>query len=223
VSHFQYEINYRKRAKRLVLRVTSETTVQVTAPKGYPIELIQKFITEKKHWIDQKIEKFGSIEKPEFFCGGKIPYLGAELTLKLEQNNNDVFREGHILKLSAQDITNEEVIKQMVIRWYCNEAHKLCHAYAVHYASRLRVDFIQLKVRNFKSRWGSCSADKKLAFNWQMIFLEPLLFKYIVAHEVCHLLEMNHGALFYQHLRNLGFEKNQIHKKMRDSGTLLHF
>ena len=48
--------------------------------------------------------------------------------------------------------------------------------------------------------------------------LEPDLFKYIVAHEVCHLLEMNHGPKFYEYVRFLGFDKNQIHKKMRESG-----
>ena len=201
----------------------SASRIKVTAPKGYPIELIENFISAKKDWIEKKIEIYKSVSAPEFFSGGKVPYLGTELILKPDTSIEITERQGHILKVHGATLKNEEKkIKSAVIEWYRQETFKLCSVYAEHYAARLRVEFKKIEIRNFKSRWGSCSADKKLTFNWQMIFLEPTLFKYIVAHEVCHLLEMNHGVKFYEHLKFLGFDKNQIHRKMRESTRILH-
>ena len=56
---------------------------------------------------------------------------------------------------------------------------------------------------------------KDLIFNWQIIIMKENHFNYVVAHEVCHLKEMNHSLRFYKLLSQLGFEKNSIHSEMR--------
>ena len=57
--------------------------------------------------------------------------------------------------------------------------------------------FRSVRISNQKTRWGSCSAQKNLNFNYKIIFLPPALQKYVIVHELCHLEELNHSERFW--------------------------
>ena len=58
-------------------------------------------------------------------------------------------------------------------------------------------------MRDTKSRWGSCSAAGSLSFSWRLIMAPEPVLDYVVAHEVAHLIEMNHSARFWKLVRTL--------------------
>ncbi len=61
--------------------------------------------------------------------------------------------------------------------------------------------FARISIKDLKSRWGSCSARKNLNFHYKLLFLPIELLDYIVVHELCHLVEMNHSHRFWQLVR----------------------
>lgn len=61
-----------------------------------------------------------------------------------------------------------------------------------------KFSFRRIAIKNQKTRWGSCSSKKNLNFNYKIVFLPEKLAEYIVAHELCHLQEMNHGEKFWE-------------------------
>lgn len=75
-------------------------------------------------------------------------------------------------------------------------AKRLISERVAHFNRYYQFTFGRISVRNQKTRWGSCSSGKNLQFNYRLIFLPPHLLDYVVAHELCHLAEANHGARF---------------------------
>jgi len=65
-------------------------------------------------------------------------------------------------------------------------------------AAALGVSYKRLTIRDQRSRWGSCSSNACLSFNWRLVLAPHDVLDYVVVHEVCHLVEMNHGARFWK-------------------------
>jgi len=65
------------------------------------------------------------------------------------------------------------------------------------YNKHYKLHFNRVVIRNQRSRWGSCSAQKHLNFNYKLFFLPPELLDYVVVHELCHLQELNHSHKFW--------------------------
>lgn len=91
----------------------------------------------------------------------------------LTQGGSDEYRE-------MKEVARERIVERVM--WY-----------ATHY----RVTYQSLSIRNQKSRFGSCSARGHLSFNYRLIYLPAPLLDYVVAHEVCHLRELNHSRNFW--------------------------
>lgn len=74
----------------------------------------------------------------------------------------------------------------------------LVHERIAHFNAFYNFDFNNVTIRNQQTRWGSCSRQKNLNFNYKIIFLSPIQQDYIVVHELCHLAQMNHGPKFWE-------------------------
>ena len=83
------------------------------------------------------------------------------------------------------------------------EARKEFEARTLEYAARLGVRHKRITVRDTASRWGSCSAQRSLSYSWRLILAPPFVLDYVVAHEVAHMREMNHGPRFWKLVRDL--------------------
>ena len=78
------------------------------------------------------------------------------------------------------------------------EAHARISLLAQSEAAALGVTYTRLTVRGQRGRWGSCSSSGALSFNWRLVLAPHDVLDYVVVHEVCHLLEHNHGAAFWR-------------------------
>ena len=85
-----------------------------------------------------------------------------------------------------------------------------------HYAKVYGVSFRTVSIRAQKSRWGSCSHKSNLSFNYRIAALPAHIADYIVAHEICHLLELNHSERFWSHVARAIPEYKAVRREMRD-------
>lgn len=78
------------------------------------------------------------------------------------------------------------------------KAKKLIKKRLIYYNNFYNFSYNNIRIKNSKTGWGSCSSKQNLNFNYRILYLSPELADYIVVHELCHLQEMNHGREFWK-------------------------
>ncbi len=220
-------IKHLKRASRLTLRILANRTVQITAPFGIKDIHIQNILEKNSNWILEKykiLDSIVSVQKIQFIHGQVLPFYGEELKLEITEGKAGIFKNNHSLFVSVpkripaekKDIYTEKEL----MKWYRIEALKNLNERVHYFSAQLGVRAKSISLKNYKSRWGACSSKGDLIFNWQIVTFEKKLFDYVVAHEICHLKEMNHSPRFYALLLQLGFRKSEIHPQMKNMRNL---
>ncbi len=90
-----------------------------------------------------------------------------------------------------------------------------------HYAQLMGVRYGRITLRCQKTRWGSCSAKKNLNFNILLMLTPPEVVDSVVVHELCHLLEMNHSARFYEQVYAVYPEYDRWNRWLKENGNLI--
>ncbi len=222
INNIEIQIKFIQNSHRMTIRIINSELIRVTAPAGIKPTQISEFLNLKTDWILKKTEFIKdnkNIIKPiNIENGTKIPFCGCNLILQIATGKNHIQKTDSniVLYVNAKKQYDQKFLKKILIKWLQSEALIQINNRVVYYSNQLAVSPKSVSLKNYISRWGACSSTKALFFNWQIILLDPLFFDYVVAHEVCHLIEMNHSAQFYNLLGQLGFNKNDIHKKMRN-------
>lgn len=198
VSGVTYGVNLRRnsQAKKMVLRVDAVSgEIKLTAPKHVSLRNLQTFLNENTDWLT--IEKAKVDARPPIADGSMLPFLG---TPHLVCFGGQPPRK---VRLSGEEIHVGGPADQAparLLRWLKAQAKDQLGKDAKYYADLLQVDFKRVSIGDMKSRWGSCSSSGTLRFNWRLIMAAPDVRRYVAAHEVAHILEMNHSDRFWGHV-----------------------
>lgn len=92
---------------------------------------------------------------------------------------------------------------------------------AAYYAGLLGVDYNTITIRDQKTRWGSCSSKGNLSFSWRLILAPPKVLDYVVVHELCHRLEMNHSPRFWALVESMIPDYKTHRKWLKENGEKL--
>jgi predicted metal-dependent hydrolase len=220
LDNLKVEIRYLKRARRGTIRILPDSLVKVTVPFGVSESEIKRFLNSKIDWIykkQQALEKVQNRRQIKFELGQYLPIYGEELQLKIIEGYGVVTEKDKslLVPVPTSEDEVEKYVKAAIIKWYKAQAQKKIEDRVLYYSHLLGVRPKSISIKNYKSRWGACSSKGALIFNWQIITFSQKHFDYVIAHELCHLKEMNHSKKFYRMLEQLGFNKKQIHTEMR--------
>ncbi|MTV41213.1 DUF45 domain-containing protein [Duganella radicis] len=207
VGEFILEYELRRSTRRSIGFMIDDDGLRVTAPKRVSIAEIDEAIRTKQHWILSKLKerrerRAARLEKPpvEWIDGAQLPYLGADITLRLlvGGRNRAIYNPNtRELWMTLVPGASEELLKNRVQTWYQQQAKVLFEERLDVYAGRLGVQYHSFGLSSAGTRWGSCTVDRKIRLNWKLIYFSLPLIDYVVAHELSHILEMNHSQQFW--------------------------
>jgi predicted metal-dependent hydrolase len=196
-----------RRARRKTIGFSINASgLTVAAPRWVGIGQVEEAIREREAWVLTKLAEMqrhhASIPQVSWEDGGTLPYLGAPITMRVATRAVRAARttfdlETRTLTLSLPPAATRAQIKDRVEAWLQNEARALFRERLTFYEARLNVAHRVLRLSSAKTRWGSCSADGRILLNWRLIHFPLSSIDYVVAHELAHLKEMNHGPRFW--------------------------
>lgn len=130
----------------------------------------------------------------------------------------------HLQKKSdaaANGVMNQQPLSDADRRRYREIARDIFTQKVAYYAQIMNVTYGRISIREQKTRWGSCSSEGNLNFNWRLIFAPEEVLDYIVVHELAHRKEMNHSPAFYNVVREVLPEYKKQQKWLRENGQKL--
>ncbi|MBV1758803.1 MAG: M48 family metallopeptidase [Dethiosulfatibacter sp.] len=182
----EYHIQYGKQ-KKIIFQIDSVGIVTVKAPNGTKIEDLEKAIRLKSKWINDKLSELSNLkDKPDMKLyqeNGKFFYLGKEMELS---------------ELIKTEGLSEDTLKVNLEKFYITSCRRVVAERIKIYQKKLGVNPKSVEVIKSHTKWGTCDGDKKITFNLRLVMAPIEIVDYVVVHELCHLIHMNHDRSFWR-------------------------
>lgn len=196
-----YALRMSPRAKRLRLVVRPDTGLEVTVPRGVPMRRVEQVLAEKAQWIARSFAQVASRPSPlsrPLETGATLTYCGRTIHLDVRRSPGHprVALRGDTLCVTATD-TDATVIRDPVQRWYRRSAREVFAERTAYWNTGYGFSYGRIAIKDQKSRWGSCSRQGNLNFNWRLLLAPLAVLDYVVIHELAHLREPNHSPAFW--------------------------
>lgn len=151
----------------------------------------------------------------------RVPYRVPEAeVLRFAAQHRDWI--GRQYRKAIEQTAAQPVYSAEEIRRYKEILRPVLQHRAAYYAGLLGVTYGRIAIRDQKTRWGSCSAEGNLNFNWRLIFAPAGVLDYVVVHELAHRKEMNHSARFWAVVEMYMPEYKKYRNWLKENGNVLH-
>ena len=194
----------RKDVKNITLKVRPNGEAILTTPKAASDEHIKFIIKKRAKWIAKKREFFASFKTPqkEYVSGEDFRYLGRSYRLKVVQSKEErVKLQRGYLELFVKDKSDLKRKENLIYEWYHEKATLYFFNILQEFNKIVKQDIKSVKIRQMKTRWGSCNPYKSyINLNIELIKKPRACIEYVVFHELVHLLYPDHSKKFYDYL-----------------------
>ncbi|PIT71058.1 M48 family metallopeptidase [Bartonella tribocorum] len=233
VKHFIFSnraipirVRENKCACRLTLRVDARSQeIRVTTPPAISLCTVDSFIEKNRSWIEARLARVQISQENAYLQeGATIPFLGVSYTIK--------HREGRgVTEIVTADAEQEpkiivygqiEYLPRRIADFFKKQAALIITPLVAHYAHQVERKVKSICYKDTRSRWGSCSIDKRLSFSWRLVMAPKEVVEYVVAHEVAHLVEMNHGPRFWALCEKLCPDSKTYRAWLKENSPRLH-
>jgi predicted metal-dependent hydrolase len=220
---FAIRLRRHRRARRYTLRIhpTDREAILTMPPRG-TLKDAREFAEVHGAWIAARL---GRLPKAAPFQPGTIvPLRGVpHRIVHRSGERGTVWTEtrdsGEKIICVAGDV---EFTDRRVHDFLKREARRDLQKSALEHAAALGVRVRRISIRDQSSRWGSCTSAGSLSFSWRLILAPPFVLDYLAAHEVAHLVEMNHSARFWRVVGRVCPSMERAKKWLDASGNDLH-
>ena len=197
------EYRFVRRRRRSIGITIDGNGLCVSAPMRAPWREIEAFLHQKERWIVRKLDEWARLPRPAIVrgtSGESLPLFGSPVTLDVKTGRRAVQHHPERLLVSAP---SPQRVAKVLIGWLKTQALHALAPRAAHYAARLAVATPLVGLSNARTQWGVCTEDGAIRLSWRLVHLDPMLADYVVAHEVAHLVELNHSKRFWSLLARL--------------------
>ena len=212
---FPVDVARHPRARRYVVRVTSEGRVRLTVPYRSSIDGGLRFASAQTEWIQREWRRLEA-RAADWGTGTVIWFRGERLALSVD-GTTIVVGDGHHRVAGPGNGAVRAAVERSLRALATQELPPRTHALARAHA----IAISKVSVRNQRSRWGSCSTRGTIALNWRLIQMPASVSDYVIAHELAHRRQPNHSPRFWREVERLDPAWRESERWLRKYGKEL--
>lgn len=222
-------VRSRRRKKTVEVTIDPGAGVLVAAPMATPRGKIRAVVQKRASWIVRNGATESSKTRSKLWVSGEsLPYLGRQVRMFVDYAPVDKaavrfehwsFRVTLPRQLRQRDRAG--AARDAVRRWYERRARERLRGRVEKWAPLLGVSPTRVLTRDQRQRWGSCSPDGTVRFNWRIVMAEPSLIDYVVVHELAHLVERTHSTKYWQQITRVLPDYKLRRTRLREIGVEL--
>ncbi len=204
------------RARRISLRISRvDGRVTLTIPKKVSEAEGMAFAREREAWLRGHLSEMSGVNVVGI--GSTVPVRGILREVTSGQGRSVAMNDSQLLV--PGDPARAGVRVQAMLKTLARDA--LAEA-SDRYAAKVGKSYNKITLRDTRSRWGSCTSRKDLMYSWRLIMAPPEVLEYVAAHEVAHLVEMNHSDAFWNVVEGIYPYYRKVRHWLRVNGQDLH-
>ena len=202
-NHFEFplEVIFSKKRKSISIQV-HEKIIIVRSTLWASKKDLKSFILKHQNWINKKIlEQKSKIKIQYNFINNETFFLmGKAFNLKLDKSlNNSPYILNNFIIASNNKATTKKfgTVKEQLEYLFKEIAYNHLYERTQYYSKLIFVYPKLISIKNYKSRWGSCSSKGEIYYNWKIIMAPDKIIDYLIVHELCHMIHFNHSKQFW--------------------------
>lgn len=214
--------------KTLAIKIEPPGIVKILAPSKMSEEVIEGLLLPKLNWVKKKLEEMSAREffNPHHTFSNEdcFFYLGQPYSLSLvkQPGREQVLLHQQSLILSLSEATCDQV-RRVLEKWYKERAAFIISERVAHYQQYFSQQPNKIRIKSPQKRWGSCNSNRELNFNWKIIMAPMEAIDYVVVHELCHMLHMNHSKEYWSSVEQILPDWKVQKEWFRQHATMLSF
>lgn len=209
-------VRYSSKAKRIFIRIYHRNVELVLPNKDFNAGC--KFLLKKEVWVRRKLktsQKWRDVD----LGGNTIPIFDKQyLLVKINSIRNNVQIKENTIYVESVLSRHNEILVKFLQNKFLLEVTDIVNIFS----NKYNFKFSEIKITNSKTKWGSCSSKLVLRFNWRLVFAPLKVLNYVIIHEMCHLIEMNHSKSFWNLVASLCPEYKSAKLWLKENGFRLH-
>ncbi len=205
-QQYPYHLVYSKRAKYIRIKLSPRGDLSVTLPSNTKEKYAHQFVDSKKKWIEKHLAKVKRSKKQTIprsldlklldevwgIDYSEVKIIGSNKLRLTEQKDHVLNIQGKI-----EHLNDFELIATTINQW-CKKKSKLIFNKMLQETAEIHgFHYNRLSIRSQKTRWGSCSDKRNINLNSKLLFMPVEVVRYVMIHELCHTIEMNHSKKFW--------------------------
>lgn len=215
------EVSVRKsiRARKISIKITPQKKVELVIPTRISIKKATIFLIDNKQWVLNKLASMKNINNIPMKEGANVIIEGKKYIIE----HSGKIRGAPLLNDSTLVVSGDKMlIAKKTEKFLKSLAKEKLTKHCDDYADKLGVSFNRISVKDTKTRWGSCSHSRNLSFSWRLIIAPAEVLQYVAAHEMAHILQMNHSPAFWQVVESIFPDYKNSRLWLKKNGHELH-
>ena len=225
---FQVEIIKTDRKKSASIQL-KDGRVRVRAPRSLSDKRINDLIKKRTPWIKEKLKEYSKrpqVVTKKYEDGEIFSYLDKNYELKIIESDKEAIKLKNgffIVSICKEGFGKNIKVQKLLTDWYRNHAHKYLQERTEKFANIIGVSPSSISIKNYKSRWGSCSINGAIDYNWKIIQAPKKVIDYVVVHELCHLIEHNHSPKYWSYVEKFMPNWKESRNWLKENSDILRY